>query len=177
MKIGSYGYMNIITHLPTFLCGVMAFLLWRRTGYVKSTALGAVLLAFTLAMTLVLVYTPFTYHALLLFSGVRMDLYIWSFLFMILILSICFWPNRFLVNKLSTGMGRISFSLYLWHPLIIILSVSLYEKTGEALGPGLWNFVACTLLTIGIVSLISIVSFRIIETPGIKYGKRLANEY
>ena len=74
-------------------------------------------------------------------------------------------------------MGRISFSLYLWHPLVIIMLVGLYAKIGELLGGGLWNFLACGFLTISVVAFIAHFSFQIIETPGVKYGKRLANEY
>lgn len=177
MNVGSYGYMNIITHLPTFLSGVMAFLIWRKTGFTQNTTLGVILLLITLASMLTLICVPSVYLLLSLFSGVRMDLYIWSILFMMLILSISICPNRFMVNNLSTGMGRISFSLYLWHPLVIILLINPYAKISQALGAGLWNFLACTFITIGIVSLIAIFSFRFIEAPGMKFGKGLANEY
>ncbi len=177
MNVGSYGYMNIITHLPTFISGVLAFLLWRQTGYMQSKKWGLTLLVITLTAIMAVVYVPTTYRLLSLFSGVRLDLYIWSILFMLLILSLCFWPSRLLVNKISTGMGRISFSLYLWHPLVIILLVDLYKKIEGMLGEGLWSFLACALLTLCAVSLIAHFSFKIIEMPGMKYGKRIANEY
>lgn len=177
MNIGSYGYMNIITHLPTFLSGVMAFLLWRKTGFARNTIWGVALFVFTIAAIIAVIYVPSIYRILMLFSGVRLDLYIWSILFMMLILSVCFWPNCFLVNKVSTGMGRISFSLYLWHPLVIIFLLGQYAKIQVMLGGGLWNFIACGFLTISTVGLIAHFSFQLIETPGVKYGKRLANEY
>jgi len=120
---------------------------------------------------------PATYKVLMLASGVRLDVYIWSILFMMLILSMCFWPNRLLANRVTNLMGQISFSLYLWHPLIIVMLVSSYGKIALALGTGLWGFLACLSLTISILSIVAYISFRIIEIPGMKYGKRLSNEY
>lgn len=96
---------------------------------------------------------------------------------MMLILSVCLWPECFLVNKVSRWMGGVSFSLYLWHPLIIIHLFGLYAIVGELLGTGVWNFLACALLTLSIISAFSYFSFRYIEMPGMKYGKRLSNEY
>jgi len=57
------------------------------------------------------------------------------------------------------------------------LLVYSYAEIAELLGTGLLSFFACTLLTIGIVSIVVHYSFQIIEVPGIKYGKRLAKEY
>jgi len=177
LNIGSYGYMNIITHLPTFLCGVFAFLIWRRIGFVQNKKWGVALFILALSGILVVVYVPSTYRVLLMFSGVRLDVYIWSILFMMLILSMCFWPNCFLINKISTGVGRVSFSLYLWHPLVIVLLSGLYPKISEMLGGGAWNFLSCTILTIITVGLIACLSYNLIEVPGMKYGKRLSNEF
>jgi len=177
LNVGSWAYMNIVTHLPTFLAGVLAFLIWRRTGFLRSVKWGALLLAFTLGGILTVVYVPSAYKVLMIANGIRLDLYIWSFLFMMLILSMCMWPNPLLANRLTNGMGRISFSLYLWHPLIIVMLVGVYGYIGQILGTGLWNFIACFSLTISIVSLIAYYSFRFIEMPGMKYGKKLANEY
>jgi len=177
MGVGSYAYMNIITHLPAFLSGVLAFLIWRRTGFARSVKWGAFLLMLTVVGILTVVYVPATYKVLMLASGVRLDVYIWSILFMMLILSMCFWPNRLLANRVTNLMGQISFSLYLWHPLIIVMLVSSYGKIALALGTGLWGFLACLSLTISILSIVAYISFRIIEIPGMKYGKRLSNEY
>jgi peptidoglycan/LPS O-acetylase OafA/YrhL len=88
--LGTYGYMNNITHLPTFLAGVLAFLIWEKVGFLQKRILGVVLLVLTAMSTLLLVYVPSSYTILMMATGVRLDLYIWSVLFMMLILSICF---------------------------------------------------------------------------------------
>lgn len=175
--IGSYAYMNIVTHMPNFLSGVVTFLLWRRIGFIQNAKWGAALLVLTVAALLSVIYLPVTYHVLMLASGVRLDLYVWSILFASLILSLCLFPNRLIVNRFSTGLGRTSFSVYLWHPLIIIVLIDVYAIFGAALGSGLLNFIACLVLTVGIVGLVAHYSFHFIEMPGMKLGKRLANEY
>jgi peptidoglycan/LPS O-acetylase OafA/YrhL len=175
IDVGSYAYMNIVTHLPTFLSGVMAFLIWRKTGFVQGRIWGALLFVAAIGGILAVMYLPLTYRLLMVASGVRLDLYIWSIMFMMLILSMCFWPNQLLVNRVSTGLGRISFSLYLWHPLIIILLLNAYVGIGSVLGTGLKNFIVCALLTITVVSVVAHYSFRFIESPGMRYGKKLAH--
>jgi peptidoglycan/LPS O-acetylase OafA/YrhL len=175
LDIGSYAYMNIITHLPNFLCGVLAFLIWRHLGFRRSAWVGSVLLAFSVVGMLAVIYVPSTYRVLMLASGVRLDLYIWGLLFIGLILSLCMFPNRIVVNRFSMGMGRDSFSLYLWHPLIIVMLVDVYARIGLQLGTGISNFLACALVTVGTIRVVSYYSFRLIETPGMNFGKRLTN--
>jgi peptidoglycan/LPS O-acetylase OafA/YrhL len=175
MDVGSYAYMNTVTHLPTFLAGVMGFLIWRATGFTQSGKLGVIMMILTLGAIISVVYMPSVYRGLTAVVGVRLELYVWSVIFMMLILSIAFWPNPLLVNRITTGLGRVSFSLYLWHPLIIILLLGAYVKIEAVLGAGLKNFLACAFLTIGVVSLVAHYSFRFIESPGMRYGKKLTN--
>lgn len=176
MEVGSYAYMNIITHMPTFLSGVLAFLIWRKTGFLKNSLLGAFLFTLSIVSILAVVYVPSIFQILLKARGVRLDLYIWSILFMLIILSTCFWSsNPLLTNRISTGTGRSSFSLYLWHPLIIILLLNVYAEIGIVLGNGLLNFLACAGVTLTIVSLVAHISFLVIEKPCMKYGKKMAN--
>lgn len=177
MNVGSYAYLNIITHLPTFLSGVLAYLIWRQTGFAQNVRVGLALFVATFAAIVAVVYEPSVYTLLVSAKGVRLDLYIWSIMFMGLILAMCFWPIKVFVNRITTGMGRVSFSFYLLHPLVIIVLLDVYVKIGHHLGGGLRNFLACTAVTITCVSLVANMSFRMIELPGMKYGKRLALEY
>ncbi|MGH8560271.1 MAG: acyltransferase family protein [Methylococcales bacterium] len=177
MNIGSYAYMNIITHLPTFLSGMLGYLIWKSSGYMQNAIIGIALFVIAFSAVLAVVYAPAIHVLLVSINGVRLDLYIWSLLFMVLILALCFWPTKLLVNRLTTGIGRISFSFYLLHPLIIILLLDLYKKSEQLFGLGLLNFMACIVVTIGCVSFLAHFSFRVIEMPGMQYGKKLADEY
>ena len=173
--MGSYGYMSIITQLPNFIAGVAAFLIWSKIGFLQKRMWGVLLFLVTVSGGLLVVYVPLSYKLLMIASGVRLDLYIWSILFMMLILSVCFWPNFFFINKMSTGMGRISFSLYLWHPLIIVILINTYPLITNNIGIGFWSFNVCLLLTVSIVTLVAYFSYRFIESPGMKIGKRLTH--
>jgi peptidoglycan/LPS O-acetylase OafA/YrhL len=174
-KLGSYAYMNLITHLPTFLAGIVAFLLWRKLGFIQNRLKGMVLLGLFIIIGAAQVYWPDSKKILALATGVRLDVYIWSFLFALLILSICLWPARLLVNNIGSTLGKISFSLYLWHPLVIIGLSKVYPKIGDLLGSGLLNFLCCAGLTVSLLSILSYASFRVVEQPGMKYGKEIAN--
>lgn len=177
METGSYAYMCIVTHMPFFLSGVVAFLIWRKTGFIKNPALGFALFICTLLIIVVLIYMPSVYKLLLKVPVVRLDLYSWSIIFMMLILSTCFWSNPFFTNRCITSVGRSSFSLYLWHPLIIIIIfwIGGYQKIGILCGDGFLNFFVCTTVTIGIVTSIAHLSFQLIEKPLISYGKKLTS--
>jgi peptidoglycan/LPS O-acetylase OafA/YrhL len=67
-------------------------------------------------------------------------------------------------------LGGVSYSLYLLHPSMLMLSDFLLK--GLQLAP-LYNAVLATVLTLGIAHL----SFRFIETPFIHLGKRLNNRH
>ncbi|NYT63479.1 acyltransferase [Alcaligenaceae bacterium] len=177
LNIGSYGYMNLITHFPTFISGIAAFLIWKKMSFMRSKKLGFTLFTITAIAVVSIIYLPQASSILGVAKGVRLDLYIWSIMFLMLILSICLWPSRLFVNRITTSMGKISFSLYLLHPLIIVFLFKTYTQIGNQLGGGLWNFLACALLTIALISICAHITFRIIEAPGMKYGKRVSNEY
>lgn len=67
-------------------------------------------------------------------------------------------------------LGGVSYSLYLLHPSMLMLSDFLLKDLRVA---PLYNAVLATVLTLGIAHL----SFRFIETPFIQLGKRLNNRH
>lgn len=91
-----------------------------------------------------------------------------------LIVGLCLWPTLVLVNRVSCSLGRTSFSLYLWHPVVIGLLMKLsiyaflYSNFGGLLIPGLLSVV----ITLAILIPISYLSFNFIEIPGMKAAKR-----
>jgi peptidoglycan/LPS O-acetylase OafA/YrhL len=177
LDMGSYAYMNLITHMPTFLAGIIAFLIWQRLGFIQHRSGGIALFGLFLLIAAAETYWPTSHKILMLAKGVRLDLYIWSALFSTFILSICLWPTRLFVNPVGATLGKVSFSLYLWHPLVIIFLFGAYKKIGSLLGTGLFSFLCCTAVTVGLLSLVSLLSFRFVEKPGMAYGKETANAW
>ncbi|WP_102960712.1 acyltransferase family protein [Mangrovicella endophytica] len=81
----------------------------------------------------------------------------------------------FLVNRLTTALGRASFSLYLWHPAIIgLLSDGsrggLFAKITARTSPEM-GLLLCSGLTWAILIPLSLLTFRFIEVPGMNAAK------
>lgn len=82
-------------------------------------------------------------------------------------------PWRLLVNPFTTFLGKVSYSLYLLHPMLVYLLIPVYRKI-YAQQPDLTvAFLACAGLTFLILIPLSYLSYRMIELPGIRLGKRL----
>jgi len=94
--------------------------------------------------------------------------------FVLLILSLSLTPNRFIVNKFTQFFGTISYSLYLIHPFIIDplkpVYAFIYDHTIYSTDISLF---LCILLTLLIATPISLLTYRLIETPGIRWGKEV----
>lgn len=93
--------------------------------------------------------------------------------------ALCVWqsarPNRWFANRVLEYLGERSFSVYLLHPLVIYASrdwvASLYARL-EA-GIGAYAYFACAMLVIAEVLMMAEITYRVIEVPGIKLGRRV----
>lgn len=94
--------------------------------------------------------------------------------FVLLILSLSLTPNRFIVNRFTRFFGAISYSLYLIHPFIIEplkpMYLYIYDHTFYSTDLSL---ILCTILTLLIVTTVSLLTYHLIETPGIRWGKKV----
>jgi peptidoglycan/LPS O-acetylase OafA/YrhL len=84
-------------------------------------------------------------------------------------------PSRAIANKAFVWIGERSYSGYLLHPIVIILMRPINHhiyQTFEA-SIGAYAFFVCSAITIAIVLLLSAVTYKLIERPGIEYGRRL----
>ena len=173
---GSYSYMNLLTQLPFFLAGTLAYRIGKSMHFQQNLLTGVALFLIATTTTVLIVAlsgkTPFTSSFL-----VALHRDIWGVVFMSFVLSVSCWPNRLIVNRILIGLGSISFSLYLLHPLVIVILIFLgiYNRITAALGNGYINFFVCLLITAGILIPMSLLSFRFIEKPGIYLGKQLAH--
>lgn len=96
--------------------------------------------------------------------------------FVFLCIAMALHPSRFISNPLTRYLGKISFSLYLVHPTIVYGLGYLgfynwvYEFFPTSLAAG---FVSSLIISMVIITLISALTFRYIEQPGMDWGKRL----
>jgi peptidoglycan/LPS O-acetylase OafA/YrhL len=176
LRVGSYAYANLLTQLPYFLAGVTAYLLWRRDRFRLRPLAGALLQAGVAAAALVMVYVPSVYASLASSSIIKAVPLVWAFLFAVLILATCYAPNPIIVNPVTRYLGTISFSLYLVHPLVIVLSKGPNHVIDDALDHGALALAARAAFTLALVIAVSSLTYRFIEKPGIELGKRLTSD-
>jgi len=94
--------------------------------------------------------------------------------FVLLILSLSLAPNRFIVNRFTQFFGMISYSLYLVHPFLVEplkpVYVYIYDHTIYSTD---FSLLLCLLLTLLLVAPISLLTYHLIETPGMRWGKKI----
>jgi peptidoglycan/LPS O-acetylase OafA/YrhL len=82
-------------------------------------------------------------------------------------------PVRLVVNRVTAFLGTIGFSLYLNHPLLVYALIRPYRRIGAWFTNPSVSFLVCILLTLAILVPMSALTYRFIEQPGIRLGKRL----
>jgi len=151
-----------ITLLPVFLAGVAAFDLWQRLRG-RSWWLGLLFFAVAAAVFC-------CQHQMVL---PRLNTLFHCVGFAMLLLGTAMLPLRLLVNRVSSFYGEISYSVYLWHLPVMSAMVPAYRELLALLGPGVPLFCAALALVLVVLTGVSWLSFRFIESPGIALGKHL----
>jgi peptidoglycan/LPS O-acetylase OafA/YrhL len=172
--LGSYAYMNLGTHLPFFMGGIASFRLWQAMKFTRLPSLGWALLAGAAVLALMVAGSD---HLLALLTRFGLERSIWAIVFGMLLLSACYARNPVLESAPLRNLGKLSFSLYLLHPMIMVSLIKLdFPKyVTELTDATMANFLIAAITSIGLVWTFSTVSFRFVESPGIEFGRRLAH--
>lgn len=97
-----------------------------------------------------------------------------SIAFALMTLSLSMLPeNRLIVNGLTRFYGTISYSLYLVHPFLVEPLKPLYVYLFSHIGSADICLPLCVLITMIIVTPISLLTYHLIEAPGMRWGKKL----
>jgi len=110
-----------------------------------------------------------------LYGSGRWDIVTWGFG----LAALCVWqsvsPSLFFANRISEYLGERSFSIYLLHPIIIHYLKSPLASTYENLQPyfGAYAYFICAILIVALVLVFSELTYRLIEVPGIRFGRKL----
>jgi peptidoglycan/LPS O-acetylase OafA/YrhL len=159
-----YFYFWLFAQLPVFAMGILAYQIVGNSKNKRDPKLGTALLitALFLFVTFLNINTYLNLIPVHVFYG---------FGFLILTLSLYFHPNKLFVNPVTRWIGKISYSLYLVHFIVekyiyVLFPVALpFGKTAQ--------FVIYFLVTILISSIVSSVTYHLIEVQGMKLGKNL----
>ena len=174
--LGSYAYMNLGTHLPFFMGGILAFRIWQTMRLARLPSLGWGLLMASLLLALTVAGSDRLYAML---SKIDFERGVWAIVFGMLLLSACYVRNPVLESSPLRNLGKLSFSLYLLHPMIFVglIKLDFPNYVAQLTHTAMANFLIASVISIGLVWMCSTLSFRFVESPGIEFGKRLAQQY
>jgi peptidoglycan/LPS O-acetylase OafA/YrhL len=91
----------------------------------------------------------------------------------LIFMGLAWFPWKLVVNRLTSFLGKVSYSVYLLHPTIVYLLIPVYRSIHEQQTDLTVAFIVCTGLTFLILLPLAWVSYRLIELPGIRLGKAL----
>jgi peptidoglycan/LPS O-acetylase OafA/YrhL len=91
----------------------------------------------------------------------------------LIFIGLALFPWRLVVNRVTTFLGKVSYSVYLLHPTLVYLLIPVYRRIHEQQTDLSVAFLACTGLTFLLLIPLAWVSYRLIEVPGVRLGKRL----
>jgi peptidoglycan/LPS O-acetylase OafA/YrhL len=170
--LGSYAYMNLITQMPFFVAGISCFRFWQYRNF-KQGRRGY--LIFLIAI-LIIVLMSKDYRFIKALNNLHigaMHRNIWSIIFGLIVYSSCMIAPSWLNKGPLFWIGRMSFSMYLLHPLVMVALIKFGTITW--LGSfGTWPaFLLGSALTLTLVCTVGYVSYRWIEIPGIMFGKHI----
>jgi peptidoglycan/LPS O-acetylase OafA/YrhL len=166
--VGDFYNFSFLRHLPTFAIGMLCWTVFVRyiDGRRHPAAVGGALVLGSL----------WAYRALLhgaLNVWFPDPVYWQAIIYSALLLGLGIAPSRAFVNPLTRFAGRISYSIYLLHPSAILFLSPVYRRLYELPLPVTAHFLLCAALTLTVVLLLASLTYRWIEQPGMRLGKRL----
>lgn len=166
--IGDYG---LLRHLPVFAIGLCTFFAYekfsatqpekaRRWGTLLIAA-GLLGLAGAIALQTLGLINP---AAGWIVSGL---------MYALLLVGMSQSPLRLIVNAVTGFLGKISYSIYLGHPVVIAILVPLFRRIQETMPNPALSYAACAAATLLVTLPMAWLTHRFIEAPAIAMGKRL----
>lgn len=110
-----------------------------------------------------------------LYNSGRFDIIFWG----IGLSALCVWqgalPSVLVGNKFFEYLGERSFSIYLLHPVVIFYSKNQLGRAYQLLESyiGLSAYFVCAALLISSILIFAEFTYRFVEVPGIKVGRKL----
>lgn len=153
-------------HLPTFLSGMLLYRVWKALpaaadyAYARNVFATASGIIFFVVSLVIICAPPPAWSMHLCWSG--------AFLF--LTLSVLLRRNRLIANSASVYLGRISYSLYLLHPIVIWIVSSWFGR--QLISPTVRTLIVY-ISVFGILLPWAALSHRFLEAPSNSIARRL----
>ncbi|ATS38136.1 MULTISPECIES: acyltransferase family protein [Xanthomonas] len=166
--IGDYG---LLRHLPVFAIGLCTFFAYEKfaaMGTAKAQRWGRLLIttgALGLAATIAL-------HTLA-DIGSATSWIASGLMYALLLVGLSQSPLRLVVNAVTGFLGKISYSVYLGHPVVIALLIPVFRRIQDAIPNSVVSYAMCAAATLLVTLPIASLTYRFIEVPAIALGKRM----
>lgn len=163
----SFSNFWIFSQMPVFTLGILLYhVVTRYPDKNEKLATPLILLSLFLFAAFIKVET---------FADLFPQHFLFGAAFFLFALSLHFSPHKIFVNKITTFIGKISFSIYLAHFMVLKL-VGTFLSDRYVL-QGNIGFATAFVIVTGISVGISYVTYKSIEIPGINLGKRIIEKY
>ncbi len=167
--------LGFFCHLPSFALGILAFFIFER--FVKSGITNKHLYSYFLILISISGYVLLSNSRWRAASPYSF-LYPWySLLYAILIIGLALVPVKLFVNRITLFYGKVSYSMYLSHPLIVFSLIPVYQLIYSLYLPITIQFGLCLFITLLPLTFISFLGYHLIEQPGISFGNRLIQKF
>jgi len=163
---------SVFRHLPIFAVGGLLYFWYARLDPADPERQSK--------GTMMLVAGVFTFLALIrgwLPNLLGMPYYLQGVAYGLIFAGLAQAPWQLLVNRFTAFLGKISYSLYLMHPPVVLLLMPVYRWIYAGQHPVTLSFLACTVLTFGIMLPLAWLGYRFIELPGIRLGRALEERW
>ncbi|WP_414444091.1 acyltransferase family protein [Burkholderia sp. 22PA0106] len=164
------GYYNLslLHHLPTFTLGMVAYRIYRLIDIERArrTGVGELLTASAIAL---LIGVAYGFVQIGQFDGLTVEAVIYG----ALLIGLSIRPPRLLVNPFTRFYGKISYSVYLSHAATLAVLGKVFAVIYAHVHYVTLAYGLSVALGLGIVTMISSVTYRFVETPGNQLGKSL----
>ncbi len=157
--VSSYSFLWFFSQLPVFILGILLFHIIKR--YPKGDS----------AIALLLLLLSFSLLVAFLTSSFIPRYFLYGIAFLLFSLSLHYSAPRVLVNPVTVLIGRLSFSIYLVHFMVLNIVENVFVDGFILAGNS--GFVLAFLLVLILSVCISYITYKVVEIPGINLGKRL----
>jgi len=164
----NFIYFSFIFNLPIFMCGMLAFTIWKQ--HFKLTwlyILSIILMLYLFVPPLRLVYLPIPTE------------YLYGVFFAILILMTGHIKVNNILGRMWILLGRVSYSAYLVHLIALGYTGMLINNAfdNQILSKSLVHYLSRLLITLVITVLISAFTYKFIEIPGARLGNFIIRKF
>lgn len=167
----NYQYENLLTHMPFFMFGIVSYFCYILLNQiVRKKTVSNILLVLSIFLILVMINYS---SKIAIFNQNFVDLtrYTWGLIFSFWIVALSINPIHWIVNKFTTSIGRMSFSIYLWHPLIVYGTNPIQQKIYSFGISSNASFVLSAFVVFCVLFPLAHLSFKYIEQPFMQMGR------